>query len=245
MNRTFKIHCSAISKIMGTMGLTENQIIEMNELSARKALNVKPLTKKMEADLASLTHRHLNPELPTGCKTFLMEWYADDKEQIWSKYTDKGNYVEVDLIEFMAEQLGFGLADKNHEQLEDDYFIGTCDVVLPNTIVDVKAPWNIKTLQENCTGIDFDYEWQGRGYMRLWKREKFILFYGLMNTPEEVAGFEVNYDHLAPTSRWIAYQIDRNELLEQLVIERVKLCRKWLVEYDKLVQSKLGKIHSL
>jgi hypothetical protein len=182
--------------------------------------------------------------LPATCTSFLKEWYANDREQIHSKYTDKGNYVEHDLIEMMADVLNFGMAEKNEETRFDEYLIGTCDVVLPELVVDVKAPWNIKTLQSNVEGMDSDYEWQGRGYMRLWDKPRFILFYGLMDTPEDVNfGFEISYQDIPMDQKWIGYEITRNPLLEEAIIERVKLCREWLVKYDKLVQSKIGKLH--
>jgi hypothetical protein len=51
--------------------------------------------------------------LSVTCKTFLKEWYANEYEEIHSKYIDKGNQVENELIDFMAIQLGYGMAEKN------------------------------------------------------------------------------------------------------------------------------------
>lgn len=179
-------------------------------------------------------------ELSETCKTFLKEWYAGDREEIHSKYLDKGNEVESDNIDFMAEVLGFGLADKNTVTMSDEFMVGTCDVELPNCIVDVKSPWNNKTLLDNIYGMDSNYEWQLRCYMRLYRKPKAILFYGLQNTPETEYYPEISFDHLPKEKRWIAYEIERDETLENQIITSVLACREWLAEYDKLVNSRIG-----
>lgn len=229
---------------MGQIGLTEKQLAKMNELKERKLDGKKPLTALMEIELSSLEFEHANPKLPQTAITYLRDWYSDDREPIFNKYLDKGNYVESDLIDFMAEQLGLGLAQKNQETKSDEYMIGTCDVDSPQQVIDVKAPWNNRTLQENIDGIDPEYEWQLRGYMRLWNKEKAILFYGLMDTPAEV-NFEreVSYSDIPASERWIAYQINRDKSLELAIISRVMMCRSWLTNYHLEVQSKLGKTH--
>lgn len=185
-------------------------------------------------------------ELPVTCQTFLKEWYANDREEIHSKYLDKGNYVEEDNIDFAASVLGLGILEKNHETRSDEYFIGSCDVITDDLIIDVKSPWNRKTLLDNIYGIDKAYEYQGRGYMRLYNKSRFILFYGLQNTPAEINyGNEITFDDLDDSDRWIAYEISRNEAIEEEIIERVKLCRDWLLRYDEAVKLNVGKLIKL
>jgi hypothetical protein len=183
-------------------------------------------------------------DLSVTCQTFLKEWYANEREEIHSKYITKGNLVEIDLIDFMAEQLGLGMAEKNEITLHNEWMVGTCDVATKHMVIDVKASWNRKTLQDQAISeIDKDYEWQGRGYMALWDKPEFIVFHGLMNTPEE-ANYdgEVIYDDMPPNERWIAYKIKRDVTIEQEIIARVIQCRAWLEEYDKKVKSRLGKV---
>jgi len=80
--------------------------------------------------------------------------------------------------------------------------------------------------------------------MHLFKKETFILFFGLMDTPEDVNyGIEVAYDDLPPTERWVAYQINHEPQIIEAIIERVKLCRLWLIDYDKQIQKYIGKIN--
>lgn len=192
-----------------------------------------------------MTGSKVKGELGQSVKSFLHTWYADEHEQIHNKYIDKGNQCEIECIELMADVLGYGMAEKNLETKSDEFFIGTCDVILQDKIVDVKSSWNKETLQKNVLEpIDKNYSYQGQGYMHLYKKEKFILFYGLIDTPEDCNyGTEIIYSDLPKNERWIAYELSFDKELIERVIERVKECRKYLIEYDKLVKSKLGKIN--
>lgn len=183
-------------------------------------------------------------ELSQTCKTYLHEWYANDQEQIYSKYMEKGNEVEDDLIDFMARQLGYGMAEKNRVRVSDEYFDGECDVDFHDAIVDVKASWSRKTLHEQVlNGLDKDYEMQLKGYCHLYKKDKGILFFGLMNTPETNFSPEVVYEDMPENERWLAYNVKSDPEFIESVKEKVIQCREYLVEYDKLIKSKLGNIH--
>lgn len=183
-------------------------------------------------------------ELPQTAKTFLNEWYANDNEQIYSKYMEKGINVENDLIDFMADVLGFGLAEKNRIKLEDEFFTGECDVDLPSCVIDVKASWNRKTLQSQVIdGLDKDYEAQLKGYCHLYKKDKAILFFGLMNTPENNYSEEIVYENMPVNERWIAYSIDADTEFINQVKDRVLLCRAYLEKHDILIKSTLGRLN--
>lgn len=192
-----------------------------------------------------MSNAKVKGELSAGCKTYLENWYANDKEDIHSKYFDKGNMVEVECIDLMASVLDKGMAFKNLETKEDEYFIGTCDVELDECIVDVKSVWGRKGLHAACNGLDKDYEWQLRGYMELWNKQNAILFYGLIDTPEECNfGNEVIYSDMPIDERWLAYNIESDPELIQSVIDKVIKCREYLDEYDLKIKSKLGKINN-
>lgn len=239
--KDFKIHCSQIHKIMGRIGLTDKQLQTMNDLQTRHDLGEKPLTANMKADLQSLCESHKKPTLPDTCTTHLKEWYAGDHEEVDSKYTWKGNEVEADNIDFAARMLGYGMAEKNRIQASDEWFIGECDIDVPDAIIDVKSAWNHTTFLNNIYGIEPAHEYQGRGYMRLYNKDKFIVFHGLLDTPETEYRPAITFDHIPESQRWIAYQIKRDKSIEDAIIERVKLCRLWLTEYHKTVQEAVGK----
>jgi hypothetical protein len=182
-------------------------------------------------------------ELSQTCKTFLHEWYANDNEEIHSKYIDKGNMVELDAIDFMASELGYGIASKNTERLEDEYFTGECDVLVDDAVIDIKSAWNKKTLIDHAVnGIDKDNEWQIRGYMHLYNKPNGIIFHALMDTPEECNyGNEVLYTDLTNNERWIAFEVANDAEIIEAIKERVIQCREYLETYNQLIINKLGK----
>lgn len=245
MDRLFLIRASQASKILGRIGLTEIQYKRMRELQVRKSdTKQKPLTDNMVKELSELEADNNNPTLPQTCKTYLQEWYANDLDIMRSKYTDKGEYVEDDLIDFAIEKLGLGIGEKNRVRVSDEYFTGECDVDLPGVVIDVKASWDKKTLHEQALNkIDYDYKIQLIVYCHLYNKPKGILFYGLMDTPGEVNyGNEVTYSDMPDNERWIAYEVLANPELIEVIKQRVLLCRAYLIEYDILIKSKMGKL---
>lgn len=179
-------------------------------------------------------------ELSQTAKTFLEEWYAGDSDQIHSKYIHKGNLMEAECIDFAAQKLGLGICEKNHEQFENDYMIGTPDVIA-GMVIDTKCVWNNKTLHSKLFGADPEYIWQLIGYLELTKKEKAVLFYGLLDTPEEVNyGNEVTYDHIPDNQRWVAYEILADFEKCKLIKQQVEKCRAYLAKHDKKIRARLG-----
>lgn len=191
-----------------------------------------------------MSNAKVKGELSQTCKTYLHEWYANENEEIYSKYINKGNEVENDLIDFMAEQLGFGMASKCHESASNEFIQGSCDVLVNDAVIDVKASWNKKTLHQTALdGLLKDYEMQLQGYMELYNKDKAIVFHGLMNTPETDYVPEIVYDNLPDEERWVAFEVKRDSEFIKEVEQRVIQCREWLAKYDVELKSKLGKIN--
>lgn len=238
MERLFRIRASQCSLIMGRVGLTDKQNETLAKLIAKEKLTDNQLN-----ELSELREKKLTAKLPETCITYLKTWYANDQEEIFSKYMEKGNAVEDDLIDFAASVLGYGMASKNKVRISDEYFEGECDVEFPDAVMDVKAAWNRKTLHDRAIdGLCDEHEYQLRIYMHLYKKQKGILFTGLMNTPETDWRPEIIYEDMPANERWIAFNVTHAPAIILEIQERVILCRKWLTEYDILIKSKLGTI---
>jgi len=194
-----------------------------------------------------MSNAKVKGELSATCKSYLQEWYSDDSEPIRSKYIDKGLMVEDELIDFMCWQLGVPKVTKNQLFRETEYMRGTCDVLTRNCVIDVKAAWSKKTLDNVAIdGLNPEYYWQGQVYMHLYEVDEFIVFHGLVDTPAEVNfGIPVSYSYLADDQRWIAYRLKRDKAVEQQIIDKVIQCREWLEKYDKSITESLGKTHSI
>ena len=155
--------------------------------------------------------------------TYLQEWAKQEvygvRKSISSKYLDKGNAVEDEAINYAAQELGWLFASKNDEYFEDDFFCGTPDVILEDTIIDIKSSWDCFTFplfEEDIPNKDYFYQLQV--YMHLTGKRKAELVYCLMNTPKELEYDEpVDYTEVDSKYRIKSFYIDYDEeVIEQL-----------------------------
>lgn len=245
----FKARCSSIEKIMGKIGLTEKQESKLKELQLRHDGEGKPLTQKMVVERLDLVTKRDNPELPQGCKTYLMEWYSDraygKSSDVQTKYTIKGHLCEDEAIEVVELMLGdFGeRMEKNTERKSNEWIEGECDVDSNGIIYDTKCPWDGKTFLDSVVEPHNTlYIWQMRGYMWLWERPIAKVCYVLLDTPEDANyGEEVIFSDTPIEDRFYHFAVLRQQPIEEEIKERVILCRKWLAEYDKKINSLLSK----
>lgn len=193
-----------------------------------------------------MTNSKTKGELSKTAQTYLMEWYADEHEEISSKYITKGLMQEDNAIDFMATTLNYGIAEKNINIFSNEWCVGTPDVIIGDTVIDLKCAWSTKTLLDSATSLNTDYEWQLRAYMWITGCTDAILFYALMDTPAEANyGIKVIYENLPVSERWVAYKFKRDESKEELIKQKVLECREWLINYDIEVKKKLGSITEL
>ena len=130
--------------------------------------------------------------------SYLQEWLKEQlygrKKEFQSKYTDKGNIMEDNSIDFIAEQLEYGFLVKNEQHFENDYMTGTPDLILKDLIIDVKNSWDCFTFPLFDTEIpNKDYYWQLQGYMSLTGKNHAKLIYVLSDTPENLIEREAYY----------------------------------------------------
>lgn len=185
-------------------------------------------------------------ELSATCISYLNDWYSDDFDDIDSKYMRKGLIQEDRCIDFAAERLGYGILEKNQNVYENEYLIGTPDVVQETFVLDTKCPWSFKTLIDASNKLNKDYEWQLRGYMMLCNVHNSTLFYGLLDTPSEANyGVKVIWENLPIDERWVAYNFERDMEIEQQIINKVIKCREYLKELEVDSKKKLGIINQI
>jgi hypothetical protein len=105
--------------------------------------------------------------------------------EIKSKYLEKGILNESGAIELVNEVLGVSY-QKNDVRLTNDYLTGECDLEddEQDEITDIKCSWDRFTFEESKVGED--YEWQLRGYMELYNKEKARVIYCLTDAPDHL-----------------------------------------------------------
>ena len=157
---------------------------------------------------------------------------------ISNKYLSKGIECEDDSIE-LFNNVFFKSLVKNTERITNDFITGECDLLDGDTIIDIKTSWNLKTFakQRNDTTC---YEWQLRGYMWLYDKDKACTAHCLVDTPDDLCRFEQDihkFGHVAEHDRVIIGNvIERDQELEQLIIEKWQACfefRNELIEQFK------------
>ena len=183
-------------------------------------------------------------------KQWVLEQIYQRKKLITTKYMQKGNEVEDNSLDFVAEQLGYGMLIKNNEYFENDFITGTPDAILKDLIIDVKNSWDFSTFPLLETQVpNADYYWQAQCYMALTGRKSYKLIYTLMNTPEHLIekeaywwcknnGYDdlemdiyedfkarMTYDNIDTKYRIKVFDIAYNESDIEKINERVKECR--------------------
>jgi hypothetical protein len=274
LKQVYKAHCSGIGKILSDpkgktaketysehiakLATDKDRLQEMNPKTVTFA-KLSESVKKRDELTPLLESNQTKIELSKTCLEEVYSWLKSQPEfynkrtNFRSKYTHKGNYCEPASIEYAGQYYGWGMVSKNEVTLENDYLIGTCDVLLAKSVEDIKNCWSEKTFPLFDKEIPLDgYGWQGQGYMELYDRPEFGLIYTLMDAPDymverECRGrmyelgmtdldaelfdevkAEMTYSHYRDELRIKRFQLNRDANCMDQVKERVELIRQFI-----------------
>jgi hypothetical protein len=211
------------------------------------------LTTTQKSELTRLKKKRDNApmfDLSDGAKSYVMGIvdqivYDYKYKNPETKEMQKGNMCELDSIDLYNE-VNFTRHVKNEVRIKGEFIQGECDIYdeLGDIIKDVKTSWSTETFPKLPEHIKVGgYEWQGRGYMMLWKRSKFELAFCLVSTPEQLIEWEENttmheVDDIPPHLRVTSLFFDRCLEKEELIKYKVKECRKFATHYYKELMKK-------
>jgi hypothetical protein len=226
----FHFRCSSLGLIMtDPLSIDPDQVTEEIAAIQKK----KTRTDEEKALLQAAKDRSLS----AGAKTFIedvaKEFVYGYHAVATSKYTDKGLIVEDQSIE-LYNRVFFTDYKKNTIRLTDDYLTGECDIIVPGVKgIDIKSSWSLPTFPARAeSGADKLYEWQCRGYMRLWNVPEWEVAYCLVTTPDELIGREqpdLHYvDHIDEALRVTIVRYQRDLELEAKIITKVEAARRYL-----------------
>jgi len=227
--KPFIVRCSSLGRIM-----SDARTIDPDLMTEELAV-ISRKTKKTDEEKAMLAPL-LEQTLSAGAKTYLEELAAEFvygyEKKVSSKYLEKGIAVEDDSIDLYGT-VTFTEMVKNTERRTNDWITGECDLLYPSKITDIKSSWSLDTFPKVADqGRDADYEWQGRGYMMLWGKPTFEIAYCLVNTPEELIGYEdpdLHYvDHINPALRVTTVAYTRDMALEERIKVKVASARRYI-----------------
>lgn len=252
----FKIRCSAISEIMGEVNRpTDKQLAELARLEG-----LEKRTEKQDITLKELiARRDAKPQLSVGAKNYCKKWLKQQPEifnrrrEFSNRYTEKGTLCEPQSLIDIAEANGYANSIKNEQQFENEFIIGTPDLLQPDIVDDAKNSWDTDTFPLFEDEIpDKKYEWQIDGYMDLTGRKKGAVNYCLTNAPEFLisraarqqsfaAGFDeeqyeiyeevkqkMTYDDIPKELKIKRFEFDRDEKAIAQIYEQVRLCRIYI-----------------
>lgn len=156
-------------------------------------------------------------------KSYVQEWAKEHiygvKNEIQSKYLSKGLILEDTAIDKAIEWLNLPFVLKNEKFFEDDFFTGTPDLIVEDTVYDIKCSWSCFSFPLFEKEIPTkDYFYQLQTYMHLTGCRKAVLTYVLLNTPEELT-FETkhNYDNVSKDFKIKTFEIEYDaEVIEDL-----------------------------
>lgn len=180
--------------------------------------------------------------LSVGAKSSIIkmakEFVYGYDERISNKYMDKGNRVENDSIALLNSVLNTNYV-KNEERKNNDWLTGECDIVGDNRIIDIKSSWSLATFPAlPSLGEEIRYEWQGRAYMMLWDVPEFSIAYCLVDTPDDLIGWEDqslhDVSHIIPDLRVTLVHYKRDQALEDKIKYKVDAAREY---YEKVIRE--------
>lgn len=243
MSQTFRFRCSSLGLIM-----TDAQSID-DRLVTSEIAEIQRRTKRTDEEKATLQALK-DLSLSAGAKTYIediaKEYLYGFHEVVTGKYMDKGLIVEDESIE-LYNSVFFTNYKKNTERKTDEFITGECDIIEPGKKgIDIKSSWSLATFPATAAaGHDKLYEWQCRGYMRLWDVPEWDVAYCMVNTPDELIKFEqeeLHYvDHIDEALRVTVVRYQRDLQLEAKIVAKVTAAR----EYLERIVSEIKRQHNI
>ena len=185
--------------------------------------------------------------LSKGAKTYIRKLAAQEifgvDFIVTSKEMEKGIQCEGDSIALLNQVRGMSL-EKNTERRTDGFLTGEADLfnATRRRGHDLKTSWSIATFPITAEDCEDDlYEYQMRGYMRLWDADEWSVDYCLVDTPEDLIRYEPIQlhvvSHIPAHQRVTSWVIKRDMEIEARMVEKVRLARDYfqrvIDEFDR------------
>lgn len=168
-------------------------------------------------------------------KTYVFDWLKENiygyRKELNNKYVTKGLELEDEAIDKAIELLDLPFTLKNEQFYEDEFFTGTPDLIIKDTVYDIKCSWDCFTFPLFDTEIPTkNYYYQLQVYMHLLGLKKAKLVYVLLNTPENLASWEQpkDYSELDKKFRIKTFDVDYSEEVIQDLKQRVTNIREFI-----------------
>ena len=197
--------------MVGTIGLTEGQEVELKDLENEKKTGINTNGNKVkwthnkEDKLKYLAFKKDSNELPKTMQTELRKIHRAETFKrnfiFTNKYVQKGIMQEEEAVTlyqiYRKEILGINTKfTKNTERLKNDWFSGEWDLPTLSEIkktkegFDIKNSWSLDSFPFAGDDLDSNYVAQNQVYMDLTGAEKWTTVYCLVNGTEHLVNNE-------------------------------------------------------
>jgi len=171
-----------------------------------------------------------------------VEFMFGYRQKLFAKPVYKGIVCEVESIDLVNSVMGNQYA-KHEGRATLNGFTGECDIYTPELIRDIKTVWSIDQFHffkddAEAAIKKSGYEWQLRVYMMLYDVDRSCIDYCLVDTPENLIGYEDTTAHkvefIPESHRVTSVFFDRDVKLEDLMLKRWELAN---VKFKELVNE--------
>lgn len=171
------------------------------------------------------------------------EHYFGFSSSITTKPMIKGKDWEEESIALVNQVRG-SFYIKNKERFENEFLTGEPDIILENTIIDVKTSWSLETWPATPgEGVNKDYMWQLFAYCWLLDKQEAELIYCMIDTDDLLLGDWDNrsihkVSHIDPTKRITVLKYAMlDEYIDQMK-EKLSASTEYYNEYTNQLNNK-------
>jgi hypothetical protein len=190
-------------------------------------------------------------EISETTKTWLKEKVKEEvfgyRKKLDTPAINKGIDMEGVSINLLND-VEFKSYVKNEERKTNEWLTGECDIVGKDIIEDVKSSWSLETFpafkeDAEASAKKLGYDWQLRGYMLLWDMPKAAVRYCMISTPDYLLKDWDDQkihkvDHIDPKARISTVEVERDEALEEKMLERYEVANKYYQQYLTELKAK-------
>jgi hypothetical protein len=176
-------------------------------------------------------------------KTKAKEDYFGYSTHLQTKPMLKGTDWEEESIALVNQVKGTFYV-KNKDRFDNEFLTGEPDIILDNSIIDIKTSWSLDTWPATPEeGINAQYEWQIRGYLWLLDKPVGYLIYCMIDTDDVLLGdwdnkFIHKVSHIDPAKRITVLEYQRNTINEEMMVEKLTAATEFYNNYINQLNNK-------
>ena len=197
---------------------------------------------RKKSESLSETAKSLSDTAKSYIKQLAKENFYGYTSKVETKQMRKGTEYEMESIA-LVNSVWFGSNFvKNQLRENQGYLSGHPDIITDDSIIDIKTSWSLETFPALADDAD-SYEWQVRGYMHLFNKPRAFVIFCMIDTDDELLSDWDNRDihkvsHIDPTKRITVIQYERDGVLEELMLSRLRDASEYYSQYMQQLNNK-------